>query len=80
MSLNVFHLLVCLSMRALWRTMLAVFFSGTVFLLLTVTRVREQIVNELRKINMGARDAPPREPRRLAISASPIQTTATARS
>jgi len=37
---------VCLSMHVPWRTALAVvFFSGVLFLVLTVTRVREQIVN-----------------------------------
>ena len=47
MSLNAyFTYSVCLSMHVPWRTALAVvFFSGTVFLFLTVTRVREQIVN-----------------------------------
>jgi len=47
MSLNAyFTYSVCLSMHIPWRTALAVvFFSGTAFLLLTVTRVREQIVN-----------------------------------
>ena len=47
MSLNAyFTYAVCLNMHVPWRTALAVvFFSGTVFLLLTVTRVREQIVN-----------------------------------
>jgi adenine/guanine/hypoxanthine permease len=47
MSLNAyFTYSVCLSMHVPWRTALAVvFFSGTLFLLLTVTRVREQIVN-----------------------------------
>jgi AGZA family xanthine/uracil permease-like MFS transporter len=47
MSLNAyFTYSVCLSMHIPWRTALAVvFFSGCVFLLLTVTRVREQIVN-----------------------------------
>jgi adenine/guanine/hypoxanthine permease len=47
MSLNAyFTYSVCLNMHVPWRTALAVvFFSGTVFLLLTVTRVREQIVN-----------------------------------
>jgi AGZA family xanthine/uracil permease-like MFS transporter len=47
MSLNAyFTYSVCLSMHVPWQTALAVvFFSGTVFLLLTVTRVREQIVN-----------------------------------
>src|SRR3981189_2057927 len=47
MSLNAyFAYTVCLSMHVPWRTALAVvFFSGVLFLLLTVTRVREQIVN-----------------------------------
>jgi adenine/guanine/hypoxanthine permease len=47
MSLNAyFTYYVCLSMHVPWRTALAVvFFSGVLFLLLTVTRVREQIVN-----------------------------------
>src|ERR1700733_3989657 len=47
MSLNAyFTYSVCLSMHVPWRTALAVvFFSGVVFLVLTVTRVREQIVN-----------------------------------
>lgn len=47
MSLNAyFTYSVCLSMHIPWRTALAVvFFSGTVFLLLTVSRVRAQIVN-----------------------------------
>ena len=47
MSLNAyFTYSVCLNMHIPWRTALAVvFFSGTVFLLLTVSRVREQIVN-----------------------------------
>jgi adenine/guanine/hypoxanthine permease len=47
MSLNAyFTYSVCLSMHVPWRIALAVvFFSGTVFLFLTVTRVREQIVN-----------------------------------
>src|ERR1700691_6744680 len=47
MSLNAyFTYAVCLNMHIPWRTALAVvFFSGAVFLLLTVTRVREQIVN-----------------------------------
>jgi adenine/guanine/hypoxanthine permease len=47
MSLNAyFTYSVCLNMHVPWRTALAlVFLSGTVFLLLTVTRVREQIVN-----------------------------------
>ena len=47
MSLNAyFTYSVCLSMHVPWRTALGVvFFSGAVFLILTVTRVREQIVN-----------------------------------
>ncbi len=47
MSLNAyFTYSVCISMHIPWRTALAVvFFSGVLFLLLTVTRVREQIVN-----------------------------------
>jgi adenine/guanine/hypoxanthine permease len=47
MSLNAyFTYAVCLNMHVPWRTALAVvFLSGTLFLLLTVTRVREQIVN-----------------------------------
>jgi adenine/guanine/hypoxanthine permease len=47
MSLNAyFTYAVCLNMHVPWQTALAVvFFSGVVFLLLTVTRVREQIVN-----------------------------------
>src|SRR5712692_7346385 len=47
MSLNAyFTYYVCLNMHVPWRTALGVvFFSGIVFLLLTVTRVREQIVN-----------------------------------
>ena len=47
MSLNAyFTYSVCLSMHIPWRTALGVvFFSGVLFLLLTVTRVREQIVN-----------------------------------
>jgi adenine/guanine/hypoxanthine permease len=47
MSLNAyFTYAVCLGMHVPWRTALGViFFSGIVFLLLTVTRVREQIVN-----------------------------------
>src|SRR5208337_4291537 len=47
MSLNAyFTYAVCLSMHIPWRTALAVvFFSGCLFLVLTVTRVREQIVN-----------------------------------
>jgi AGZA family xanthine/uracil permease-like MFS transporter len=47
MSLNAyFTYSVCLGMHVPWRTALGViFFSGIFFLLLTVTRVREQIVN-----------------------------------
>ncbi len=47
MSLNAyFTYAVCLNMHVPWQTALAVvFFSGALFLLLTVTRVREQIVN-----------------------------------
>jgi adenine/guanine/hypoxanthine permease len=47
MSLNAyFTYAVCLSMHIPWQTALAVvFFSGCLFLVLTVTRVREQIVN-----------------------------------
>ena len=47
MSLNAyFTYSVCLSMHVPWRTALAVvFFSGVLFLILTVTRIREQIVN-----------------------------------
>lgn len=47
MSLNAyFTYAVCLNMHVPWQTALAVvFLSGSVFLLLTVTRVREQIVN-----------------------------------
>ena len=47
MSLNAyFTYSVCLAMHIPWRTALAVvFFSGVLFLVLTVTRVREQIVN-----------------------------------
>jgi adenine/guanine/hypoxanthine permease len=47
MSLNAyFTYSVCLGMHVPWRTALGViFFSGIVFLILTVTRVREQIVN-----------------------------------
>ena len=47
MSLNAyFTYSVCMAMHIPWRTALAVvFFSGVLFLLLTVTRVREQIVN-----------------------------------
>ncbi len=47
MSLNAyFTYQVCLGMHVPWRTALGViFFSGVFFLILTVTRVREQIVN-----------------------------------
>jgi adenine/guanine/hypoxanthine permease len=47
MSLNAyFTYSVCLSMHVPWQTALAVVFcSGVLFLILTVTRVREQIVN-----------------------------------
>lgn len=47
MSLNAyFTYAVCLGMHVPWRTALAVvFLSGVLFLLLTVTRIREQIVN-----------------------------------
>jgi adenine/guanine/hypoxanthine permease len=47
MGLNAyFTYQVCLSMHVPWRTALGVvFLSGVIFLLLTVTRVREQIVN-----------------------------------
>ena len=47
MSLNAyFTYSVCLSMHVPWRAALAVvFFSGVLFLVLTVTRLREQIVN-----------------------------------
>src|SRR5260370_3644965 len=47
MSLNAyFTYSVCIAMHVPWRTALAVvFFSGVLFLVLTVTRVREQIVN-----------------------------------
>jgi len=47
MSLNAyFTYSVCLAMHVPWRTALAVvFFSGVVFFVLTVTRIREQIVN-----------------------------------
>jgi adenine/guanine/hypoxanthine permease len=47
MSLNAyFTYAVCLNMHVPWQTALAVvFFSGVLFLLLTVSRVREQIVN-----------------------------------
>lgn len=49
MSLNAyFTYSVCLNMHVPWRTALAVvFFSGAAFLFLTVTRVREQIVNDM---------------------------------
>jgi AGZA family xanthine/uracil permease-like MFS transporter len=47
MSLNAyFTYVVCMQMHVPWQTALGViFFSGAVFLILTVTRVREQIVN-----------------------------------
>jgi len=47
MSLNAyFTYSVCMSLHVPWRTALGViFFSGVFFLILTVTRVREQIVN-----------------------------------
>src|SRR4030081_4027740 len=47
MSLNAyFTYSVCLGMHIPWRTALGViFFSGVFFLILTVTRIREQIVN-----------------------------------
>jgi len=47
MSLNAyFTYSVCLGMHVPWRTALGViFFSGVIFILITVTRVREQIVN-----------------------------------
>src|SRR5271165_4534359 len=47
MSLNAyFTYVVCLGMHVPWRTALGVIFlSGIFFLILTVTRVREQIVN-----------------------------------
>lgn len=47
MSLNAyFTYSVCLGMHVPWRTALGViFFSGTLFIVITVTRVREQIVN-----------------------------------
>ena len=47
MSLNAyFTFTVCLGMHVPWRTALgAVFLSGVLFVMLTVTRVREQIVN-----------------------------------
>ena len=47
MSLNAyFTYSVCLGMHIPWQTALGViFFSGILFVLLTVTRIREQIVN-----------------------------------
>ena len=50
MSLNAyFTYTVCLGMHVPWQTALgAVFFSGVLFVLLTVTKVREQIVNGIR--------------------------------
>src|SRR5215472_2218192 len=47
MSLNAyFTYVVCMQMHVPWHTALGViFFSGVVFLILTVTKVREQIVN-----------------------------------
>ena len=47
MSLNAyFTYVVCMQMKIPWQTALGViFFSGVIFLVLTVTRVREQIVN-----------------------------------
>ena len=47
MSLNAyFTYVVCLGLHVPWRTALGViFFSGVVFLILTVSRIREQIVN-----------------------------------
>src|SRR5579885_3610411 len=47
MSLNAyFTYVVCMQMKVPWQTALGViFFSGVIFLVLTVTRVREQIVN-----------------------------------
>jgi len=50
MSLNAyFTYSVCLGMHIPWQTALGVvFFSGVLFILLTVTRVREQIVNGFR--------------------------------
>jgi AGZA family xanthine/uracil permease-like MFS transporter len=47
MSLNAyFTYSVCLGMHVPWRTALGViFFSGTLFIVITVTRIREQIVN-----------------------------------
>ena len=47
MSLNAyFTYVVCIGMKVPWQTALGViFFSGVIFLVLTVTRVREQIVN-----------------------------------
>ena len=48
MSLNAyFTYAVCLNMHVPWQTALAVVFSGVLFLLLTVTRVRERIVNDI---------------------------------
>src|ERR1700737_2681366 len=49
MSLNAyFTYSVCIAMHVPWRTALAlVFCSGVLFLVLTVTRVREQIVNDM---------------------------------
>src|SRR5678809_1064531 len=49
MSLNAyFTYAVCLGMGTPWRTALGVvFFSGVLFLVLTVTKVREQIVNAI---------------------------------
>ena len=49
MSLNAyFTYAVCLGMGIPWRTALGVvFFSGVLFLVLTVTKVREQIVNAI---------------------------------
>lgn len=49
MSLNAyFTYSVCMAMHVPWRTALAVvFFSGVLFLILTITRVREQIVNRI---------------------------------
>ena len=47
MSLNAyFTYSVCLGMHIPWQTALGViFFSGILFVILTVTRIREQIVN-----------------------------------
>src|SRR5215467_13057374 len=49
MSLNAyFTYSVCLGMHVPWRTALGViFFSGVLFILVTVTRIREQIVNSI---------------------------------